>query len=525
MDDPSFLGDLFRRTQPSLTLLLMQLMIGFMESIDMCAWQKVVGSDGESTECRYACLLFLLAAIFFQCTAFASDPGNTVQLKPDQNVSALVNSAPAGTTFVFSPGTYRMQSIVPKNNDAFIGNGAIMNGGKLLEMQPDGGRWSAVVPVAQSDPAHCAKDHPRCGILNDLFIDDQVQAPADSLSEIGPGRWFYDDSSGKAYISTDPAGHKVEFSMTTAAFSGTATGVQISHLVVEKYATPPQNGAIGGNLHAVVTAERSTGSAQNWKVLNTEVRWSHGGGIVLGASGHVESCNVHDNGQLGVAGHGTNVVILNNEIANNNYAGFDPDWEAGATKFSGTDNLVVRSNYVHDNNGNGLWTDIDNIHTLYEKNKVINNKGEGLRHEISYDAIIRNNLLKGNKAGIVVVLSPNVEVYGNVIEVPANGIDGIRIANGQRGVGAYGPHIAHDDHVHNNIITYLGPAGRSGLSGPLATATGVTFDSNEYHIIGGGDNHWIWSSGAETISAMHQAGLEQHATISKAPSSMPDPTH
>src|SRR5580698_5420541 len=110
MDDPSSFEDLFRQTQPSLTLLPMQSMIGFMESMDMRAWQKIVASYRDNAEHRYVCSLFLLAAIF-QCTAFASDPGNTVQLKPGQDVPSLVNSAPAGTTFVFSPGTYRMLSI------------------------------------------------------------------------------------------------------------------------------------------------------------------------------------------------------------------------------------------------------------------------------------------------------------------------------------------------------------------------------------------------------------------------------
>jgi hypothetical protein len=486
--------------------------------------QKKTARPQHFTPYDYVRCLLLLASILLSCHAVAV--AGTVRLNPGQDLAAIVRTAPPGTTFLFSPGIYRIQSIVPKDNDVFQGEGtAILNGSKLLEMHPDGGQWSAVEPRAKWGPGHCDKDHPRCWILNDLFIDNRIQTPVESLGELGPGRWFYDDTSGKVYISTNPISHQVEFGVTTAAFSGTATGVEISHLIVEKYASPPQWGAVGGSLTGVIQAERSTGKAQGWKVLNTEVRWNHGAGIELGSSARIESCNVHHNGQLGIGPHGANDLVEGNEIAYNNYAGYDFSWEAGGTKFSGTDNLVVRSNYVHDNLGNGLWTDIDNIHTLYEKNKVINNKGHGIRHEISYDAIIRNNLLKGNMAGIMVVLSSNVEVYGNVIEVPADGTDGIRIANGQRGVGAYGPHIAHDIHVHNNIITYLGPAGRSGLSGPLATATEVTFDSNEYHIVGGGDNHWIWSSGATTISAMHQAGLEQHATISSAPSTVPDPTH
>lgn len=365
------------------------------------------------------------------------------------------------------------------------------------------------------DPRQCAKDHPRCWILNDLFVDDQLQTPVASLMEIGPGRWLYDDNSGKIYISTNPAGHKVEFGETIAAFSGTATGVQIDHLIVEKYASPPQHGAVGG----------SNGKAQNWTVHDTEVRWNHGAGVAVGPGSRVERCNIHHNGQLGLAGHGANIVAQNNEIAFNNYAGFDIGWDAGGAKFSVTNNLVLRSNYVHDNLGSGLWVDIDNTHTLYEKNKVINNSDSGIHHEISYDAIIRNNLIKGNREGILVVLSPNVEVYGNVVEVPPQGVYGIRIATGSRGGGMYGTYIAHDDYVHDNTITYLGPTSRSGASGTLVEGANIRFDSNEYHFVGGGDAHFIWGMNALTLSDLRRIGMEQHATVKKNLPPETDPTN
>jgi len=490
----------------------------------MCECQPSGISIRKYSRNSYVYWIWLLAGVLSHGQVLAGSPARTVDLKPGEDVATVVSNTPAGTTFLFSPGTYRMQSIVPKDNDIFRGEGAaILDGSKLLEMQPDGKWWSAIEPRAKSSPAgRCAKDHPRCWMLNDLFIDNQIQVPVDSLAEIAPGRWFYDDMSGRVYISTNPIGHHVEFAVTSTAFSGLATGVEISHLVVEKYASPPQIGAIGGSLSPVDQAERSSGKMQGWSVLNTEVRWNHGAGIELGSNARIESCNVHHNGQLGIGAHGASILVLKNEIAYNNYAGYTEAWEAGGTKFALTDNLVVRSNYVHDNIGNGLWTDIDNIHTLYEGNTITNNKDEGIRHEISYDAIIRNNILRGNPSGIVISLSPNVEVYDNLVEVPTEGIDGIVIANGQRGVGAYGPHIAHDDHVRGNVIVYLGPGGRSGLSGDLATATGMIFDRNEYHIPSGGESHWKWN-GPKSISDMQRMGLELHGTVSKTLPSKSDP--
>jgi len=124
----------------------------------------------------------------------------------------------------------------------------------------------------------------------------------------------------------------------------------------------------------------------------------------------------------------------------------------------------------------------------------------------------------------LVANSSNVEVYGNVVEVPINGTEGIRISNGQRGAGKYGPYVGHDNHIHNNMVIYLGSKGYSGLTGDLTTATGNTFDSNDYHLVGGGDDHWIWSS-PKTIAAMRQMGMEQHGTITKILPVVPDPTH
>jgi hypothetical protein len=448
---------------------------------------------------------------------FVGGSPHTVRLKPGDNVFSIVRSESPNTKFIFSPGVYRMQSIVPKDHDVFVGEGpAILNGSKLLYMQPDAGLWSATETRAKYGPGHCSPDHPRCWILNDLFIDDHIQLPVEKPSDLGPGKWFYDEASEKVYIDTNPSGHTVELGSLAAAFYGEATGIEITHLIVEKYASPPQHGAIGG--YPRVGQGRGV---QGWSVVSTEVRWNHGTGIALGSGAHVDSCNIHHNGQKGIGAVGDGDVITNNEISYNNYAGYNPGWEAGGSKFSKTDHLILRSNYVHDNVGGGLWTDIDNIHALFEKNRI-ENTGEGIRHEISYDAIIRNNLLKGNDGGIVIVCSPNVEVYGNVIEVPPGRRNlGIEVYGGERGVGAYGPRVAQNDSVHHNVITYFGPDATSGVHSDL---TPNTFDYNEYHLLAGGDNHWNFNGGTKTLTSMRQQGFEVHTTVSTTPANSADPT-
>ena len=89
---------------------------------------------------------------------------------------------------------------------------------------------------------------------------------------------------------------------------------------------------------------------------------------------------------IGVSGGDdqSGIVVEGNEIAYNNEAGFNPEWEAGGTKFWATTNLVVRNNHVHHNFGPGLWADNDNVGALYEGNIVEDNDWAGIFHEISY---------------------------------------------------------------------------------------------------------------------------------------------
>jgi hypothetical protein len=476
------------------------------------------------------CLLFSLS-IFLQIDVFAQNHAKAVHLKPGMDVNASVQKEPPGTTFILAPGLYRMQSIVPKANDIFRGNGkVILDGAEVLNMIPEDGMWSAAAVRVKGGMGHCTQDHPLCWALNDLFIDDEIQVPVENATMLGPGKWFYDDKTGKAVISTDPTGHKVEYGKSVYAFSGTAEGVKISGLTVERYANPSQRGVIG-----------SGDNAPSWDLSKVEVGWNHGAGVELGQHAHVADCYIHHNGQLGIGTHGADDVVEHNEVAYNNYAGYRPGWEAGGSKFSRTDHLTVRANYFHDNGGAGIWSDIDNIHSLYENNVVVNNSGAGIEHEISYDAVVRNNILRGNHPAILLGESPNVEVYGNTIQVPHKE-EGIIIRHMEkRGMGAYGPRTAHDDHIYKNVTIYLGEEGLSGLGtegldaegdpavGPhgetavvqsTSSAIGNTFDQNQYFIPAGGDRHWTWN-GPKTISEMHALGQEVHSTVSNTSPALP----
>ncbi len=299
--------------------------------------------------------------------------------------------------------------------------------------------------------------------------------------------------------------------MAVAAFGGNATDVTIQGLTIEKFANPAQSGAIAGE------------SSMAWTIRDNEVRFNHGIGVRIGHRMKVLNNRLLRNGQMGIGGVGDNVLVEDNEIAYNNTAGFDPGWEAGGTKFVKTNSLVVRNNLSHHNDGPGLWTDIDNRNTMYEGNRVEDNRRTGIYHEISYSAVIRNNTVKRNGfgmsawlwgAGILVAASPDVEVYGNTVEGNADGIAGVQQP---RGSGAYGPHETSNLWVHHNTITMT-----DGLTGfaqdfgdySYYKSRNIRFDQNTYQL-GAGARYFAWMNGERTDAEWRQYGHDVNGTISR----------
>jgi hypothetical protein len=461
-------------------------------------------------------LLLSMASCLYLTAQTPAPP--TVNLSPGADIQAAVTAAPAGTTFVLAAGLYRMQRVQPKNGDIFNGQGSVvLNGSEILSFQLDpagSGLWVANASVNLPSSGYCQKTYPLCGFPQDLFIDNVLQIPVDSAQGLKSGNWFFDHSKGIVYLSGNPAGHLVELGGQRYAFFGGASNVQINNLIVEKFCTPAQQGAIGGDA-----------SGTGWVVNKVESRWNHGRGISLGSGSQILNSFIHHNGQLGIGLKGENSKAIKNEISWNNYAGFSLPWEAGGSKFWATTNLLVQSNYVHDNNGPGLWTDFNNVGTVYDSNTVTNNLGEGITHEISFNATIRNNIVKGNGKSATVWLwhaqisiqnSSNVEVYGNTVEVPVGGGNGIVIINQKRGAGTLGPWVAANNYVHGNTITHLGPNGASGFVDDTHgnNTLGNRFDFDHYIVPNTTRNFWQWSNG-ENWLGFKAAGEEQHGTCCK----------
>ncbi len=416
---------------------------------------------------------------------------------PGQNIQSVLDAGPEGSTIVLQAGTHRLQSLRPRNGQTIVGaSGAVLSGARqLTTFGRSGAAWVATGQTQEgAGVGECQSWAPRCVRPEDLFIDDARLLHVASLSEGGSGRWFFDYAADTIYFWDDPAGRRVEASITPYAIGGTASNVTVKSLVIEKYANPAQTGVIrGGGL--------------NWLIDSNLVRFNHGSGIEMASGRQVLRNTVYANGQMGVSGSAIGALVEANEISYNNAAGYNAYWEGGGTKFANCSSLIIRGNFVHHNDGPGLHTDINNIDVLIENNRVEDNALTGIFHEVSYRTTIRYNTASRNGqkrpdpywvdgAGILVNSSPDVEIYGNTL---VDNWQGITALQTNRGSGTQGAFILKNLNVHDNEITQTGTtaagSGRTGLEDLTGTAAFTSnnnrFVNNHYHL-GSSAQYFFW---------------------------------
>jgi hypothetical protein len=363
-----------------------------------------------------------------------------VNLTPDDSIQNSVDNNPAGTTFCLAAGSYAQQSVVPKNNNQFIGAyGAVLDGQNI----------------------------------------------------------------------------------TTHAFSGTASGVGIKNLKIVNY---NPNAVNLYTSDSVVQGDYTYG----WTVENNELANNWGAGLDLGNSMRIVGNYIHHNSQIGIDSNnissstGQNIGVDANEIAYNNYQhDFDPGWEAGGAKFWATSNLQVTNNYVHDNIGTGLWSDTDNIKTTYANNDIENNLGAGIAHEVSYDAVIWNNLVKNNGAifiygwlyqpqilinssGGAATTGGQIEITGNtVISGPNGGGIGLEQQDRTTDSASYGPHIVQNVYIHDNTVDLSSAIYQPSQEGVYPPENGAGEDDGEQLIFTSRDNRFVHNTyylGSQTLA-------------------------
>lgn len=486
---------------------------------------------------RTRVLVISTLAVLILCTAAWA---GTVNIQPGMNIVSLVNSNPSGTTFVIAPGLYRITSpITPKTGDSFIGQTAcappktactaVISGSVQLSSFKHSGSYYSVSGQTQQGQVtittqQCDAGYPGCIYPEDLFFDGKPLLHVTSLSQVVSGTWYFDYLGQTIYFFDNPTGHKVETSVVPAAFQSQGNNVTIKNLAITEFAVPIFYAAVGPAL-----GNASTTTAANWVIQNNEIALNHAGGVMINFGYQILNNYIHTNGDLGIGGGGTNAVahpnilIQGNEVAFNDYAHVKPEFQAGGIKLGHVQGIVLRANYIHNNEGSGIHFDTDNSNNLADNNLITDNTEQGLFNEISYSAVFRNNTLLRNGythpnatfwlygANILSSTSQNVEAYCNTVEVSAQGGNGIDIiAQARPG------HTSSGNYYHHNTVIFDGASGWSGAANGDPSEPSFfslnRMDYNRYHLPTTTRKAFPYMKAVNLYSTFQADGAEPHGT-------------
>jgi len=162
-----------------------------------------------------------------------------------------------------------------------------------------------------------------------------------------------------------------------------------------------------------------------------------GGLNYYGGNGSLISGNsIHDL-YFGFYSSGVSFLVLQgNQVFNNVNYGLDPH--------TGTHDMVMRYNVVHDNGAQGIICSLNCYNVLIENNRLYHNEKAGLMFSRNMtNSVARNNIISDEVGGILVSQSNNNRIYNNTV---SNSQYGISIVFGSTGNRFYSNTIENCSH-------------------------------------------------------------------------------
>ena len=428
---------------------------------------------------------------------------STVYLNQTQNVAAIVNANPAGTTFAFAPGVYQDVSITPKNNDSFIGGGSgvVLTGSiPISGWTYSNGYWSAGgFPANGFSPgtANPGRDG-LAQVPEDLYVNGTPYLRVGSLSALGAGD-FYTSGNGTVYISDNPTGETTTAGVKSSGLNGDyTTGVTVENITFTQYASSADTGAI--------EAHGSSG----WTLDLVNASDNHAAGLTGGSNMTVTDSVFNNNGQFGILDYYASNVVLNGVTVDyNNYAGYSTGDDAGGIKFLVANGVKVENSQFNSNLGTGLWFDTNNTNISVTNNEISYNQRLGMQYEGSFGpTTISGNTFANNDqggynvgywgSGLLIQDSEGVTATNNLV-IANPGAQGIGMMDDTRPASSPFPQpAAINNTVEHNTFVYLG-SGMSGGASDGAASSQIfngsnVWDNNTYVAQNAQDVIFTWNN-------------------------------
>jgi hypothetical protein len=411
-------------------------------------------------------------------------PAAAVSVGDGEAPQAVIDAAPAEAIVCFPARRYRiLEALRPRRGmTLFFERGAVLDGSVPVEdWSRSGGHWIAEGQTQHFEPTDVpCEANPAACAYEDLYLDGEPLQRVLDRSELRPGTFWFDKPGDTIHIADDPDGHRLEATVAeTAIDAGGVHDVTVRNATIEKFAK-----------HGIVTSD-------GWTVRDNDIGHVHSHGLRAFGATTVEGNRIHDTGNMGIFGEGDGLEFIGNELADNNYLGFDL-WHGGATKITESEGTVVRGNWSHHNTGDGWWFDWNNSGAVVEGNVFEQNTRYGFFYEASFGARISGNVFQGNGggdsgAGVWISTSRDVELAHNLFD--HNRPWSLALVWTDRGVSErYGVRETTGLDVHDNTFR-LGD-GRIGVAfgstAVYAAEAENRFSSNTYVVSDTDERWWRW---------------------------------
>ncbi len=384
-----------------------------------------LGATGPAPALPTAALLavFSFGALFLPQPVKGAESGGPLA-QPELPASAralaccsldqeTLDDSPPGTVLVLEPGTWFLdrQLTIPAGVEVVGRDDYVeITGSRVTVFQKVGNLWAAAGQTQETTNhyPYCPED----GYCRpeQVWLDSVALEQVEHQRDLSAGHFWFDYKGDTIYLADDPSDHEVHVSWTRKAFV-LEEGATLRNVHITRFRTLA---AMPAELHATVIAGARA------ELQDVTISDAPGACLRLeGPGSRALRTRLLRCGRLGLAigreAHGAE--FSHGEIGWGNHAGYNTGHEAACAKTVGTNGVTFDSNWVHDCDGPGLWTDIG-VRGAVIRNNTIARTEFGVFHEISYDARIEGNTLTDNRHGIKVVNGGEgkpVEIKGNQV--------------------------------------------------------------------------------------------------------------
>jgi parallel beta-helix repeat protein len=168
-------------------------------------------------------------------------------------------------------------------------------------------------------------------------------------------------------------------------------------------------------------------------------------------------------------------------------------------------------------------TNVRNV--TFRRNTIENNSYTGILYETSFDAVIRNNVVRNNAAAyagescfwasqIHLNDSQNVEIYGNTV-ASSNGSNGICAVDIDRTLIASASAKVANLYVHDNVVKVrlTGTTGLVGRPSSYDASAKNRFTHNTYYVTDKSNKSWAWSTYPVRWSRWRRYGNDRNGSL------------